>query len=246
MDPKKSKTKCIAWLKKSRELPKLSLCGNLLPWVDKVIHLGCTLTNKSNMLEDDMNSKKARYISRNIELNQELHFAAPESRLVVNEIYNSSWFGSTLYSIFSPAAVRLEASYNRSIKVMMDLPLATHRYLIEPLSGKEHIRKTFVRRFLCMIQSIRKSTKPVLNMLLSAIEHDARSVTGRNLRCIMIDSGKYNISDLLISDCESIKYHTIEEENIWRIEVIKNILEERCVSSLEDEDSALLEYLCCQ
>ena len=83
-------------------------------------------------------------------------------------------------------------------------------------------------------------------MLLSAIEHDARSVTGRNLRCILIDSGKYNISDLLISDCESIKYHTLEEENIWRIEIIKNILEERCVSSLEDEDSALLEYLCCQ
>ena len=96
LDPKKSKTKCIAWLKKSRELPKLSLCGNLLPWVDRVIHLGCTLTNKSNMLEDDMNSKKARYISRNIELNQELHFAAPESRLVGNEIYNSS---CTVYSV---------------------------------------------------------------------------------------------------------------------------------------------------
>ena len=78
LDPKKSKTKCIAWLKNSRELPKLSLCGNLLPWVDRVIHLVCTLTNKSNMLEDDMNRKKARYISRNIELNQKLHFAASE------------------------------------------------------------------------------------------------------------------------------------------------------------------------
>ena len=198
------------------------------------------------MLEDDMNCNKARYISRNIELNQEIYFAAPESRLVVNEIDNSSWFGSTLYSIFSPAAERLEASYNRSIKLMMDLPLATHRYLKEPLSGKKHIRKTLVRRFLCVIQSIRKSTKPVLNMLFFAIEQDARSVTGRNLRCILIESGKYNISDLVISDCESIKNQAIEEENIWRIEVIKNILEERCVSSLEDEDSALLKYLCCQ
>ena len=83
-------------------------------------------------------------------------------------------------------------------------------------------------------------------MLLSAIEQDTRSVTGRNLRCILRESEKYNISDLVISDCESIKYHAIEKENICTIEVIKNILEERCISNLEDEDSAFLEYLCCQ
>jgi hypothetical protein len=39
LDPMKSKTKCIAWLKKSRELLKLSLYGNLLLWADRVIHL---------------------------------------------------------------------------------------------------------------------------------------------------------------------------------------------------------------
>ena len=102
----------------------------------------------------------------------------------MNEIYNSSWFGRFLYSIFSQDTVRLEASFNRSIKIMMDLPLATHRYLIEPLSGRKHLRKVFVKRFLTMIQSIIKSTKTILKMILSAIEYDARSVTGRNPRSI--------------------------------------------------------------
>ena len=74
---------------------------------------------------------------------------------------------------------------------MLDLPLATHRYLIEPLSGRKHLRKVCARRFLKMSQSIRKSTKPSLKMILSAIEYDARSVTGRNLRIIMMESGKY-------------------------------------------------------
>ena len=245
-DPKKSKTKCIAWLKKQRELPKLELCGNLLPWMDKVIHLGCTITDKSDILKDDMLIKRAKYISRNMELNQELYFAAPESKLMMNEIYNSSWFGSSLYSIFSQDTVRLEASYNRSVKIMMDLPLATHRYLIEPLSDRKHLRKVFVKRFLTMIQSIRKSTKPILKMILSAIEYDATPVTGRNLRSIMLESGKYDISNLNVSDCENITYHTIEEDDKWIIEIIKDILEERETSGLDIEDEAMLEYLCCQ
>ena len=52
--PKKSKTKCIAWLKEERILPKLKLCGNTLPWVTTIKHLGNTITNKKNILEDDM------------------------------------------------------------------------------------------------------------------------------------------------------------------------------------------------
>ena len=36
----KCKTKCLAFLKKKRVLPELLLCGNPLPWVDKLKHLG--------------------------------------------------------------------------------------------------------------------------------------------------------------------------------------------------------------
>ena len=56
-----------------------------------------TITNDRNCLETDMRIKKARYVARNVELNQEFHFSASESKLKINYIYNSSWFGSTLY-----------------------------------------------------------------------------------------------------------------------------------------------------
>ena len=69
-DPNKSKTKCIAWLQRPRPLAPMELCGRQLPWVDKVVHLGMTLTNKSDILDTDMNIKKAHYVARNIELNQ--------------------------------------------------------------------------------------------------------------------------------------------------------------------------------
>ena len=56
-DPKKSKTKCISWLISPRDLPRMKLCGNSLPWVNEILHLGNTITNNVNCLEDDMKRK---------------------------------------------------------------------------------------------------------------------------------------------------------------------------------------------
>ena len=94
--------------------------------MDRIIHLGVTLTNDSNLTEIDMDIKKAKYISKNIEINQEFHFSSPETKLKIIEIYNYNLFGSVLYNLFSPGAVKLESSYNRSFKCMLDISLATH------------------------------------------------------------------------------------------------------------------------
>jgi hypothetical protein len=45
-NPTKCKTKCIAFLKKEKELPNIFLCGNPLPWVSEGIHLGNNFNNK--------------------------------------------------------------------------------------------------------------------------------------------------------------------------------------------------------
>ena len=243
-DPQKSKTKCIAWLKEERTLPNLVLCGNQLPWVDQITHLGISLTNQKNILASDMNVKKARYISKNIELNQEFHFAAPETRLKVNEIYNSSWFGSVLYSLYSPEAVKLESSYNRSVKVMLDLPFETHRGLIEPLTGRKHQRTVFFKRFFVMIQKMRVSRKPILLRLLSEIELDVRSNTGRNLRNIMLETSNSKIEEVELSHIENLEYFKLGEEEEWRIEMLKYLLQERLEHPLDDEEKEWLVFLC--
>ena len=45
-NPNKCKTKCMAFLNKARDLPSMFLCGNPLPWVTSLKHLGSTVTNK--------------------------------------------------------------------------------------------------------------------------------------------------------------------------------------------------------
>ena len=52
-DPKKSKTKCMAFLKNKRELKELHLDGNELPWVSFGKHLGNNIENVLNGLKKD-------------------------------------------------------------------------------------------------------------------------------------------------------------------------------------------------
>ena len=89
----------------------MQLCGHQLPWVSKLVHLGNTFTDKVDIVTDDMNIKRARYIGKNIELNQEFYFASESTRIRVKEIYNSSWFGSTLWDLSCPGAIRQYLQY---------------------------------------------------------------------------------------------------------------------------------------
>jgi hypothetical protein len=242
-NPEKSKTKCIAWIKAPRALPKLQLCGDSLPWVNKVVHLGNTITNQSVALEADMKIKNARYVSRNIEISQEFSFAAEETKLKVNDVYNTSWYGSVLWDLFSPAAVRLESSWNRSMKVMLDLPLATHRNLIEPLSGRSHIRRVFILRFLNMISSIRESKKPLLRTLLTVTQYRTTSTTGRNLRHIMLLQGENRIEDIK-AEASLCPYFPLPDEEAWRVEQLQGMMEEKKVVELEKDKMDLFKFLC--
>ena len=143
-NPRKCKTKCLAFLKNPRELPKLMLCGNELPWVDRLKHLGNTIDNSINGGQLDNKIKSARYLQNNVSLNQEFYFAHPKSKLTVNSIYNSHYTGSQIWNLFGNEASKLEGTYNRSVKIMCDLPYATHRYFIEHVTEKPHIKKVLI------------------------------------------------------------------------------------------------------
>ena len=96
-NPLKSKTKCIGFLLKERELPCLKLCGTSLPWVQKGKHLGIKLNNiVTNILGHDMMEKRAQYIQRNNELMQEFACACGKTKTFISKVYNSSFYGSVL------------------------------------------------------------------------------------------------------------------------------------------------------
>ena len=138
-DPRKCKTKCLPFLNNQRELPALKLGGKELPWVDTAMHLGYKITNRSKGMRQDIMEKRAAYISRNNELFQELHFAHPNTLVKVNNIYNSHFYGSTLWDLQSKDVDRVLKTWNVSQRVMHRLDRKTHKYLIEPISETKHI-----------------------------------------------------------------------------------------------------------
>ena len=62
LNPAKCKTKCMAFLKKRRDLPSMYLCGNPPPWVNSLKHLGTKITNQLDGCQLDMRQKMAQYI----------------------------------------------------------------------------------------------------------------------------------------------------------------------------------------
>ena len=103
--------------------------------------------------------KNAMYIEKNIELNQEFCFAHPSTKLTTNKIYNSHYSSSPLWNLFGSGAMRIESSYNRSVKIMLGLPFATHRCLIQPLTGEKHIKMVLISRYLGFIKKIASHKK---------------------------------------------------------------------------------------
>ena len=147
-DINKCKTKCMAYLHKQRDLRKLELCGDKLPWTPNGKHLGNTMENEMNGMVKDLLCKRARFIQKNNELVQEFHFAHPRTLFELNLIYNSHFTGSPLWDLFGKESEMLEKTWNKSFRIMYNLPIETHRYFVEAISGSPHIKNILIQRFL--------------------------------------------------------------------------------------------------
>jgi hypothetical protein len=89
----------MAFLKKPRELPVLVLCDNPLPSGDQLKHLGNTISIDMDENQLDIKVKAAKYNDKRNSIAQEFHFAHPETKVKINNIYNGHWTGSKLWRL---------------------------------------------------------------------------------------------------------------------------------------------------
>ena len=238
----------MAFLKKPRELPSLKLCGTDLPWVKKVKHLGNTISNTMDGNQLDMKVKSAKYVDKNNTICQEFYFAHPKTKSTVNFIYNGHYTGSQLWKMDTKEYDKMLSTYNRSVKIMFDIPWATHRFFIEPLTGREHVSRMLVRRYMAFIDKIRSSSKTTLKQLLDVVKGDVRLTTGHNLRTMMILANKNSIEELNVGNVD-FEYLRVEENDEWKINIVKELIEIRSggleVPGMDsDELEEILEFIC--
>ena len=222
-NPKISKTKCMAFQKQKKDLAPIKLNDKDLPWVSTTKHLGTTISNDiENKTNQDLLEKRAEYIARNNELNQEFFFAYPCTKIWLNNAYNASFYGSSLWDMFDRDFEKLEKTWNVSQRIMLSLPRTTHRYFIEPLSKTPHITKSLKTRFLNFISKIYKSKKEVLRRVLSSIEHDCRSTTGRNIRKLKLQLDDFD-QRRIIEFCNK-PYIEVPIGDEWKLNMAKEII----------------------
>ena len=196
----------------------------------------------------DMKIKSARYVDKSNTICQEFYFTHPLTKATMNGIYNGHFTGSQLWKIDSPEYNKVLSTYNKSIKNMYDLPWATHRYLIEPITERNHVSRTLVERYMSFIAKVRNSKKANIRQLLEIIKRDTRTTTGFNLRTIMILSKKNSIEELF-DDNNDFEYHPVDEREAWRIPFIKELIGVRhgdlkVDGMTPDELGQILDYIC--
>ena len=85
-----------------------------------------------------------------------------------------------------------------------------------------------------------------MTTILSEIEQDARSTTVKNLRMLMLECDRSDICEVHPSDMETLPYFQLAEDEEWRTDMIKHLLEEKQQHPQADnEDLEWLEFLCC-
>ena len=197
----------------------------------------------------DIRTKRAQYIEKNNEIMQEFHFSHPKTKMEINSIYNNHFTGSPLWNLFSRDSEMLFNTWNKSVRLIFDVPLTTHRFFLEPLADSRHLKNILMKRFLGFIQQIEKSPKLLPNILLQAVKRDCRSTTGSNLRNIMLLTTKDDITKLVPSDALETLYQPVLGESEWKVDMLMELIdvkhgqsEVENLSATEVED--ILQYIC--
>ena len=111
--------------------------------------------------------------------------------------------------------------WNKCIRFVFNLPLATHRYLIEPLSETSHLKSMLTSRFVKFYKTLTMNTKPFIRNLLHIQANDVRSDFGSNLNYIVNNCPDNDICNFNVQD---FTYHPINNDDVWRVNFIKELM----------------------
>ena len=107
---------------------------------------------------------------------------------------------------------------------MADLPYQTHRYIVGNLAGG-HKKVKLMKNYLGFIKRVRESSKFVLRQLYQLSSNDTRTVTGSNLRSILVLTNMMKVEDLDPGVVDKINYLQAEDSELWRLGLIDELID---------------------
>ena len=187
-DPLKSKTVCIAFHCKNKDdLANIKLNDDPLPWKTSAKHIG-NILHEDGTMDTDIRTKRATFINTCMNLNNQFCFVKPNQQVKLMYIYNSHFTGSSSWNFNSVAFQQIISSWNVNIKAIYDLDYGTHNYLIEGLTDGRHAKQMIYKKYVNFLGAIAKNRRHELVHLLNIVKDTCSSLTGANMRKVLLDS----------------------------------------------------------
>ena len=180
--PAKSKSKAMHFhVGREPEPAPVTLCGRVLPWVERADHLGHVITCSAKQ-DLDCNAARGSYIGTSNEILNMFEFGSAAQKLYAVQTYSCAWYGAMLWSLYSESADRAYRAWNTTIKMAHGLPRQTRTFYVENyLCPLPSVRQMILRRYVQYVQSLMQSDNPVIWKLTRLAVNTVGSVTGRNV-----------------------------------------------------------------
>ena len=190
----------------------------------------------------DCTLKRGKFIGKVNSLVQEFHFADSKVKMKLIDIYASSFYGSSLWDLFSPTCEKLYRSWNVAVRVCFGVPTTTHRYLVEPLSGVQHVKNMLCSRLVKFLDQLKLCGKPAVTFMAMLYMEDRRTTLGKNIARIMAELKGKKLSCSNIR--KHLRYFEIPVEEEWRIKYLEELLDitekRMSIENLTSEDAKLM------
>ena len=138
-----------------------------------------------------------------------------------------------------------------AVKVVFNLPRATHRYFIEPISENHHLKTMLCSRFVSFFHSLPKSNKIAIRLLSNAFQNNLMTTLDKNIYNIAQDCNCYSSELTKLFVKSNLTYAEVSDEIFfWKFSFLKELLSVRSneieIPGFErDELSQIINHLCC-
>ena len=102
----------------------------ILPWVEKVEHLGHIL-HQSMSTDYDARRAAARFMWRASDIRDEIHFAHPSQKMEAINLNCCDGYGSMIWDLSSEATKSYFKAWNKQARLCWRVDYRTHTYLVE-------------------------------------------------------------------------------------------------------------------
>ena len=198
----------------------------------------------------DLLCKRAVFFNSVHQVQQKFGSFDPKLVLRLVSVYSTSMYGSPLWLLDSGEHQKLNRSWNTAVKMIWNLPHATHTRLLEDLCPVPHLEQTLYDRHIGFVQGLSQSKKNLIRLIFRNCCANLSSVMGRNIDYLC---RKFNFrsSDEMFRGRAQLKrsrVYKLPDTEKWKISLIEELALTRkeflSIDFNEEHLKELLDHVC--